>query len=144
MIEIILILLVSEITYRLIEKPMGKITWSKTKAYFARILDLETKDYIKKTQAVFAAFVLILGSIAIAVSPRAKAEDFNKTQLAQRIQKNTKEQKSDNAKLIKKLKKQKPKKKISRKSLNKRKKMLKSTQLINHMLNMVFRSLICS
>ncbi len=109
-IEIILILLVSEITYRLIEKPMGKITWSKTKAYFARILDLETKDYIKKTQAVFAAFILILGSIAIAVSPRAKAEDFNKTQLAQRIQKNTKEQKSDNAKLIKKLKKQKPKK----------------------------------
>ena len=109
-IEIILILLVSEITYRLIEKPMGKITWSKTKAYFARILDLETKDYIKKTQAVFAALVLILGSIAIAVSPRAKAEDFNKTQLAQRIQKNTKEQKSDNAKLIKKLKKQKQKK----------------------------------
>ena len=109
-IEIILILLVSEITYRLIEKPMGKITWSKTKAYFARILNLETKDYINKTQAVFAAFVLILGSIAIAVSPRAKAEDFNKTQLAQRIQKNTKEQKSDNAKLIKKLKKQKQKK----------------------------------
>ncbi|MDB6245047.1 acyltransferase family protein [Lactobacillus amylovorus] len=109
-IEIILILLVSEITYRLIEKPMGKITWSKTKAYFARILDLETKDYIKKMQAVFAAFILILGSIAIAVSPRAKAEDFNKTQLAQRIQKNTKEQKSDNAKLIKKLKKQKQKK----------------------------------
>lgn len=109
-IEIILILLVSEITYRLIEKPMGKITWSKTKAYFARILDLETKDYIKKTQAVFTAFILILGSIAIAVSPRAKAEDFNKTQLAQRIQKNTKEQKSDNAKLIKKLKKQKQKK----------------------------------
>lgn len=109
-IEIILILLVSEITYRLIEKPMGKITWSKTKAYFARILDLETKDYIKKTQSVFAAFILILGSIAIAVSPRAKAEDFNKTQLAQRIQKNTKEQKSDNAKLIKKLKKQKQKK----------------------------------
>lgn len=69
-IEIILILLVSEITYRLIEKPMGKITWSKTKAYFARILDLKTldlktKDYIKKAQAVFAAFVLILGSIAI-------------------------------------------------------------------------------
>lgn len=109
-IEIVLILLISEITYRLIEKPMGKISWDKTKAYFARILDLGTKDYVKKTQAVFAAFVLILGSIAIAVSPGAKAEDFNKSQLAQRIEKNTKAQKSDNAKLIKKLKKQKQKK----------------------------------
>ena len=109
-IEVILILLISEITYRLIEKPMGKITWAKTKAYFARISNLETRDYVKKAQAVFAAFVLILGSIAIAVSPRAKAEDFNKTQLAQRIKQNTKKQKSDNAKLIKKLKKQKQKK----------------------------------
>lgn len=109
-IEVILILLISEITYRLIEKPMGKITWDKTKAYFARISNLETRDYVKKAQAVFAAFVLILGSIAIAVSPRAKAEDFNKTQLAQRIKQNTKKQKSDNAKLIKKLKKQKQKK----------------------------------
>ena len=109
-IEVILILLISEITYRLIEKPMGKITWDKTKAYFARISNLETRDYVKKAQAVFAAFVLILGSIAIAVSPRAKTEDFNKTQLAQRIKQNTKKQKSDNAKLIKKLKKQKQKK----------------------------------
>lgn len=109
-IEIVLILLISEVTYRLIEKPMGKISWDKTKAYFARVLDLGTKDYVEKTQAVFAAFVLILGSIAIAVSPRAKAEDFNKSQLAQRIEKNTKDQKSDNAKLIKKLKKQKQKK----------------------------------
>lgn len=109
-IEVILILLVSEITYCLIEKPMGKITWDKTKRYFARIFDLETKDYAKKSQAAFAALIFIVGSAAIVVSPHVKAEDFNKTQLAERIHQNAKKQKKDNAKLIKKLKKQKKKK----------------------------------
>ncbi|EEJ76138.1 acyltransferase [Lactobacillus acidophilus ATCC 4796] len=92
-IEVILILLISEITYRLIEKPMGKISWDKTKKYFIRIFNIETKDYVKKFQAVFAMLVLIVGSIAIAVSPNVKAEDFNKSQLAQRINQNTKKQK---------------------------------------------------
>lgn len=109
-IEVVLILLVSEITYRLIEKPMGKITWDKTKRYFARIFDLETKDYAKKSQAAFAALVFIVGSAAIVVSPHVKAEDFNKTQLAERIHQNAKKLKKGNAKLIKKLKKQKKKK----------------------------------
>lgn len=108
-IEVILILLISEITYRLIEKPMGKISWDKTKKYFIRIFNIETKDYVKKFQAVFAMLVLIVGSIAIAVSPNVKAEDFNKSQLAQRINQNTKKQKKDNAKLIENLKKQKNK-----------------------------------
>lgn len=108
-IEVILILLISEITYRLIEKPMGKISWDKTKKYFIRIFNIETKDYVKKFQAVFAMLVLIVGSIAIAVSPNVKAEDFNKSQLAQRINQNTKKQKKDNAKLIENLKKQRNK-----------------------------------
>lgn len=110
LIELILILALSEITYRLIEQPMAHITFEKTKQYFARIFNMQTKDYLKKTQAFLAAFVLIVGSIAIAISPRVKVEDFNKSQLAQRINKNTKKQKSDNAKLIEKLKKQKKKK----------------------------------
>lgn len=109
-IEVVLILLVSEITYRLIEKPMSKITWDKTKRYFARIFDLETKDYARKGRAAFAALIFIVGSAAIVVSPHVKAEDFNKTQLAERIHKNAKKQKKDNAKLIKNLKKQKKKK----------------------------------
>lgn len=109
-IEVILILVITEITYRLIERPMSKISWDKTKQYFARIFNLETRDYFKKCQAALAALILILGSAAIAISPRVKAEDFNKSQLAQRINQNSKKQKTDNAKLIKKLKKEKKKK----------------------------------
>lgn len=111
LIEVILILVITEITYRLIERPMGRITWDKTKQYFARIFNFETKDYFKKGQAALAALILILGSAAIAISPGVKAEDFNKSQLAQRINQNSKKQKTDNAKLIEKLKKEKRKKK---------------------------------
>lgn len=110
LIEVILILVITEITYRLIERPMGRITWDKTKQYFARIFNFETKDYFKKGQAALAALILILGSAAIAISPGVKAEDFNKSQLAQRINQNSKKQKTDNAKLIEKLKKEKKKK----------------------------------
>ena len=106
LIEVILILVITEITYRLIERPMGRITWDKTKQYFARIFNFETKDYFKKGQAALAALILILGSAAIAISPGVKAEDFNKSQLAQRINQNSKKQKKDNAKLIEKLKKE--------------------------------------
>ncbi|KAA8788778.1 acetyltransferase, partial [Lactobacillus crispatus] len=77
---------------------------------FARIFNFETKDYFKKGQAALAALILILGSAAIAISPGVKAEDFNKSQLAQRINQNSKKQKKDNAKLIEKLKKEKKKK----------------------------------
>lgn len=110
-IELVLILVISEITYRLIERPMSKITWKKTKQYFGHVFDMQAKNYVKKIQAVLAAFVLIFGSVAIAISPHVKAEDFNKSQLAQRINRNAKKQKSYNAKLIEKLKKQKKQKK---------------------------------
>ena len=109
-IEIVLILLVAEVTYRMIEKPMSKLTWAKTKAYFARIFDWETTDYPKKIQAFIAFLILILGSAGIVVSPNVKAEDVNHSQLVRTIDQNTKKQKSDNAKLIKKIKKQKKRK----------------------------------
>ncbi|MDH5100119.1 acetyltransferase [Lactobacillus kefiranofaciens] len=116
-IEIILILLITEITYRLIEKPMSKTSWSKTKAYFARIFDWDATDYAKKIQAFIAFLILIVGSAAIIVASRVKAENFNKSQLAERINQNTKKQKTDNAKLIKKLKKQKQKKEDKSKAI---------------------------
>ncbi|WP_193699318.1 acyltransferase family protein [Lactobacillus helveticus] len=109
-IELVLILVISEVTYCLIERPMSKITWKKTKQYFGHVFDMQAKNYVKKIQAVLAAFVLIFGSVAIAISPHVKAEDFNKSQLAQRINRNAKKQKSYNAKLIEKLKKQKKQK----------------------------------
>lgn len=110
--EILIILLLSETSYRLIEKPCSKITWQKTKQYFAQVFDTQRNNYAQKFQAAFATIVLIVGSIGIGISPSVKGEDFNKSQLAERINANQKEQKKDNAALIAKMKKNKKTKKV--------------------------------
>lgn len=109
--EVVLILLLSEITYRLIEKPMGKITWQKTKDFFFEVINSQKKNYLKRIQAALAAVVFLFGSIGILVSAHVKAVDFNKSQLAKRINSNTKEQSKNNKKLIAKIKKKKKGKK---------------------------------
>ena len=113
-IEIILILLISEATYRLIERPMGRITWPGTKNYFSHLFDMRNNNWSKKVMAAFVAFVLIIGSIGIAISPTAKRVDFNKTQLAKRIKANRAKQQKDNQALIKKFKKAPKKQKTSK------------------------------
>lgn len=112
-IEVLIILLLSEMSYRLVEKPCSKITWQKTKEYFAKVFDKQNNNYGKKVQAAFAGMVLIIGSIGIGISPSVKGEDFNKSQLAERISANQKEQKKDNAALIAKMKKNKKTKKVN-------------------------------
>jgi peptidoglycan/LPS O-acetylase OafA/YrhL len=108
-IEIILILIFSEVAYRLIEKPLGKINWKKTKNYIQQVFSLQTSNYLIKGQAAVLSLILILGSCAIIMSPFAKAEDFTKSQLALRIKSNSLQQKKNNQVLIAKLKKAKKK-----------------------------------
>lgn len=108
-IEVLIILLISELTYRLIEKPMGKISWAKTKNYFTQLFDIKRKDYLRKAEAVVALLIFLVGSMGIIVSPTVKAENFNKSQLAERIIANRKEQSKDNKTLIAKLRKSKKK-----------------------------------
>lgn len=103
-IEVILILLISEITYRFIERPLGKITFSKTKAYFDNIFDWNNRQWQKKVGAVIALFFLVFGSIAYVKAPYAKAVNMSKSQLAQQIAKNRAQQKHDNKSLINKFK----------------------------------------
>lgn len=108
-IEVLIILLISELTYRLIEKPMGKISWAKTKNYFTQLFDIKRKDYLRKAEAVVAVLIFLVGSMGIIVSPTVKADNFNKSQLAERIIANRKEQSKDNKTLIAKLRKSKKK-----------------------------------
>ncbi len=115
-IEVVLILLISELAYRLIEKPLGKITWQKTKNYFHSIFNQRQNNYLKKIELALATIIFILGSIGIAISPNAKAEDFNKSQLARRINANRKKQVADNKNLIAEMKKKRAKKAIAAKN----------------------------
>jgi peptidoglycan/LPS O-acetylase OafA/YrhL len=101
LIEIALILVISELTYRLIEKPFGKLTWAKTKAFFSKLL-AKRGTWQQYSLTALAALVLVRGSIAIAKAPNVKAVNPNKSQLAKTISRNRKQQAKDNQAVIKK------------------------------------------
>ena len=111
-IEVALILIVSELTYRIIEKPWGKMTWAKIKDHVAKAIDWKEKYIFQKVTTVLAVLVLVVGTMGILKSPQVKAEDPNDSPLAKQIKKNRSEQLKDNKKLIESAKKKnaKPKK----------------------------------
>ncbi|WEV42852.1 acyltransferase family protein [Lactobacillus sp. ESL0684] len=125
MIEVVLILVLSELSYRLVERPLGKITWSKVKQYLVKAFDLHNKNYVIKGQILIAGIIFLVGSIAIGVSPAVKADDFNKSQLARRIKTNRQKQNKDNQALIANLKKAKKHPSQRTKLINKAKKTAK-------------------
>lgn len=104
-IEVILILILSEISYRVVEQPLGKITWSKTKKYCSSLFDRTNKNNKFRVKTGLIALIFIIGSVAIIVSPTVKAKDYNQSQLAQRINANQQRQKKENQALIARLKK---------------------------------------
>ncbi|QNQ82377.1 acetyltransferase [Lactobacillus sp. PV037] len=105
-IEVALILIVSELTYRYIEKPFGKLTVKKVQTYLRRFFTFNGHFVAQKVVGIVSAFFLVAGSVAILKSPAAKAEDPNASPLAKQIQKNRKQQLQDNKKLIAKAKRQ--------------------------------------
>lgn len=109
LIELVLIIFLSEAAYRLVEKPCGKISGQKVKKYWQQIWDKNTKNYLMKAKAVLAGLIFLTGSTAILISPAVKAQNFNQSQLARRIRANRKQQKRDNNELIAQYKKIRPK-----------------------------------
>lgn len=104
-IEVMLIFVISEITYRLIEKPIGKITLDKTRNYFNSVFNWDNGNWKQKFRALIAAIILVLGSVAIIRAPYVKAANPNKSKLAQQITKNRAQQEKDNKKVIDNIKK---------------------------------------
>lgn len=104
-IEVILIIILSEVSYRLIEKPFSQITWAKFKQNLVSALNFNESNWGEKIKFATAFLVLFLGSTALFVSKNAKSEDFNQSQLAQRINANQREQNKDNKSVIKQYKK---------------------------------------
>ena len=104
-IEVALILILSEVTYRIIEKPWGKMTWAKVKDHLAKAATLNKNNIFQKVTTVFAALVLVVGTVGIIKSGSVKAEDPNDSALAKQIKKNRDEQIKDNKKIIQNAKK---------------------------------------
>ena len=100
-IEVVIILVLAELAYRYIEKPLGKITWAKTKEYFAQVISLQQTNLLQKATAVLATIIFIVGSAAMIKSNTAKAANPNNSPLAKQIKANRGQQLRDNKKLIK-------------------------------------------
>lgn len=100
-IEIIIILVIAELSYRFVEKPFGRIDWEKVRQFLTRVITLQAKHY--KAKALFATgvVVFILGSFGIIKAPTVKAEDPNRSELATQIKSNRNKQLKKNKKLIK-------------------------------------------
>lgn len=115
-IEVLIILVVSDLAYRLIERPLGKVTWSKTSRYIKNIFDFHSPKIFRKVGFVFAVLIILVGASAIIVSPTVKAADPNDSPLAKQIAKNKAEDKKRNSALIRQAKEAK-KKKINKSDL---------------------------
>ena len=115
-IEVIIILALAELAYRYVEKPLGKITWVKTKVYFTKVFNTQKSNWFEKGTAFLIIIIFILGSAAMIKSNSVKAVNPNNSPLARQIKANRGQQLRDNKKLIKEAKKNKSKE-VSKKEL---------------------------
>ncbi len=101
LIEIILILVIAELSYRFIEKPFGRIDWEKLRQFLSKALNLQANHYQSKALFATGIVVFILGSFGILKAPTVKAENPNHSELATQIKSNRNKQLKKNKKLIK-------------------------------------------
>ncbi|KRL63547.1 acyltransferase family protein [Lactobacillus psittaci] len=103
LIEVIIILLIAELTYRLVERPFAKINLEKVYDFKEKLM--KENSFALKIISAVMTLILILSVIAFIKSPQIKAPDPNKSQLAQTIKKNRQKQVRDNKKLAAEFKK---------------------------------------
>ena len=92
LIEIILILVIAELSYRFIEKPFGRIDWEKLRQFLSKALNLQANHYQSKALFATGIVVFILGSFGILKAPTVKAENPNHSELATQIKSNRNKQ----------------------------------------------------
>lgn len=102
--EIILILLISELSYRLIEKPFGSLKWYQVHDFTRKIFTINKRYLCQKLVAMVGLIIFILGTIAIFTAPTVKAKNADNSPLARQIKKNRRKQLEDNKKIIAKAK----------------------------------------
>ncbi|MCT6839292.1 MAG: acyltransferase, partial [Bifidobacteriales bacterium] len=107
-IELILIVISSELAYRVVEQPFKKISLQKAKKYLQQFFDKNSRNFLQKVRAIITGLIFLTGSVAILISPTAQAQNFNQSQLARRIRANCKQQRKDNNALIKEYQKISP------------------------------------
>ena len=130
-IEVILILIIAELSYRFIEKPFGRIDLEKVRQFLTKALNLRAKHYQAKILFATGIIVFILGSFGILKAPNVKAENPNHSQLAKQIKSNRSKQLKSNKKLIKEAQSRKKTAPTSKADLIKQAKKAADTKPVN-------------
>ncbi|KRN78818.1 acyltransferase family protein [Fructilactobacillus lindneri] len=97
-IEIILIVVISELSYRFVGNPFAKYNY---KSIFSKILSLLSKIRLR---GIIFGLIMLLGTLGIFQSTIINPKQANHTKLANHIQENAKEAKSYNKNLAKNIK----------------------------------------
>lgn len=89
--ELCIIILLAEVSYRFVERPLGKVDISQVKSFLASLFAAQKATVVK---SVLALFILAGGSFAIIKSPTINGSNANSSQLAARIEQNAKNEKA--------------------------------------------------
>lgn len=82
-IEVALILVIAELSYRFIEQPVAKFDYRQLWTWFAQLVDRRVADRTPRIVVAIAAVILAIGSVGLVQAPHATA--VHETQLAKRL-----------------------------------------------------------
>ncbi|MCH4008339.1 acyltransferase family protein [Companilactobacillus sp.] len=102
-IEVILIFLITEFSYRFVERPLSKASWSDVKEFF------KSSSAISRVLAIVIALICITGGYGVVKATTVPKPKANDSQLAQTIKKNTKNSTKSNKKALENIRKNKNK-----------------------------------
>ena len=102
-IEVILIILVTEFSFRFVEQPLAHAKWSDVKNFF------RSSTAVQRVLALVIALICITGSYGVVKAVSAPKPNVNHSQLANKINKNEKANKKKKQEAIENLKKAKKK-----------------------------------
>ncbi|WP_119326824.1 acyltransferase family protein [Companilactobacillus musae] len=104
-IEVILIVLITEFSFRFVEQPLAHAKWSDVKNFF------RVSSSVQRVLALVIALISITGCYSVVKAVGAPKPNVNHSQLATKINKNEKANKAKKQKAIENLKKSKAKQK---------------------------------
>ncbi|MCD2255238.1 acetyltransferase [Lactobacillus sp. CC-MHH1034] len=116
-IEAVMILLISELSFRYIEQPLAHFDYSQTGVFFKSLFSRKgTQSRRTRIIAFVSMFILVAGMTGAVQATTVKPGAANNSQLAKKINKNKKANAKRNAKLIQEAKKENRQKKLAQKN----------------------------
>lgn len=101
-IEVIIIVILADLAFRLVEKPMGSFNYRKLPEFFRGLLKARQST---KIVTAFCLLITVVGTTGLVQAVNTKAPNINNSKLAKEIKKNKKANDANNKKVIENFKK---------------------------------------